>query len=180
MRRLFAQDRLGFMIDGSAGRAFFRKESARGKAADADLLPAPLPLGATGVRLTRAGNHCLAVTQQSRLPEQSFAFINHVLASRDLARELYEQTGMIPARESLLAMPEYQEPYAKLLYDLMRNVHHLPTQAPWWSLAMVFLGDGLARCLQEQVDPAPILEETVRAIQTLQDAPDSAAWTGAW
>ena len=166
-RKLFAQDRVGFILDGSMGRGFFRKESGLGVAYDAHFSAGPIPAGVTGHSETVAHHHSLAVMCQTPHEKESFAFVEHMLSDRTLALRYYEEEGLIPARKSLLSLPEYREPYARLVLEQAKRAHVLPTEHPNLQIAMVFLGNAIHRVLNKEMDAASSLSEVARNIELL-------------
>jgi multiple sugar transport system substrate-binding protein len=167
VRKRFAQNRAAFMFDGSAGRSFYRRESGMGRKADEQFQAVPVPVGAAGCRVTIAANHSLAVLQQSSAIKESFALVAHLLSDRDIARELYEAESMLPAGQHMLALPEYNDPYARLIRQEIEHAQPLPTRFPCFPLGLNVLGDGVIRFLTEDVPAGDVLDEVARMFRTL-------------
>jgi multiple sugar transport system substrate-binding protein len=167
LRQQFAQDRIGFMIDGSMGRGFFRKESGLGSGFDAHFLAAPMPVGPAGLHGVLAHHHSLAISNQCSAKEEGIAFMTHLLSDRDLARQYFEEEGLLPARQSLLDLPEYSDPYARLVLSEVRQARALPADFSQFQLASVFLGDAINRVLANEATPAEALSQTARTVRLL-------------
>lgn len=164
VRRLFAQNRVGFAIDGSMGRGFFRKQTGLGAAADANLTVVPVPKGSSGAPVTFCINHSLAITSQSTLKDEAVAFIEHLLSDRDLARRYYEEEGLIPARGSLFTLPEFRDSYAELVLEQAMSGMRVPTELPGFQTGLVFLTDAIRRILRDDVVIEQVIAEAARSV----------------
>jgi hypothetical protein len=74
---------------------------------------------------------------------------------------------LLPARESLLALPEYRTPYARLVLEQARAAVPIPAHYPTFLMAMEFLGHAIHRCLKENLPSETVLRETAENIRLL-------------
>jgi ABC-type glycerol-3-phosphate transport system substrate-binding protein len=172
LRKIFAVDRIGFMLEGASGRGFFRKWSGLGKAFDDHFGIAPIPAGPGGRSATIAFHHSIALSNQTRCPEECLHLIETLLADPVLARIYHEKNGLIPARKSFLALPEYQGPYAQVILQQALAAQPLPCRHPHFFTAMTILGKALHHVITGHADPAQTLKKAASDMNVVLHCPE--------
>ena len=118
-RRLFAFDRLAFMIEGPW---------LKGVLPVCDHLEyAVLPRGPKGTAPSLLWNHTLAVFRQCRNVEGALAFIRYLTLDRSASESLYRHTGMLPVlAEEAEQNPVYDDALGRVLRRQMNNAVPIP------------------------------------------------------
>lgn len=121
LRRLFAQDRIGFLIDGPWLRGILRGLSPLGTAIDRNYTVTTIPAGNRGESISTVFNISLCCFHQSKSPQLAIDFIRHVVSSEDLSEWLCRREGLLPANRELARRLAGKDPFHRVVLDQMER-----------------------------------------------------------
>ena len=123
-RALYAQSRLGFYLDAPL-RGTLRQMSGQGTDFDNQIATTPMPVGPSGVPGSSVWGHWLGILRASQHKEEAALFIQYLTTNQDIVR-MYGEEGAIPALNSLLSDPMFQDPYIQAYLDGLETARSIP------------------------------------------------------
>jgi ABC-type glycerol-3-phosphate transport system substrate-binding protein len=139
-RRLFARDRLGFLIEGPWLRSYLPALNPSCGEGCEHLEYSVLPRGPLGTSPSIMWNHTLAVFRQCRNVEGALAFIRFLTQDPAVTESYYRRTGVLPAlRGQAEANPVYDDAFGRVLRRQMENALPIPfSDSPYFMTCITF------------------------------------------
>ena len=153
-RRLFAQDRLGFLIEGPwLNRMLPSLDPACAGGCD-HLEFSVLPRGPLGTSPSILWNHTLAVFRQCRNVEGALAFIRFLTQDPFVAESYYRHTGMIPAlADQAEANPTFDDELGRVVRRQMATALPIPfSSSPYFMTSVTFCAKASREILLGEAD----------------------------
>ncbi|MCF7943723.1 MAG: extracellular solute-binding protein [Spirochaetia bacterium] len=167
-RILFASHKVGFLIDGPYCRGHLRRLSGEGKGFDDEYMVATIPKGVDGRGESILLTHSLAISRQSKKPEEAIEWITYLCTNEASGRKYFEDFGMIPTSREVLEKPFYSnDPFASVLIRQLEQVSIGPLKHPLFIKSLPFLLQIMPSIIIDGEDPREklrFLGEVIRII----------------
>jgi len=167
VRNLFAQDRVGFIIDGPWMKGVMRTASGIGEEVDDDYVVGLMPKAPDGNRYTIANHHILTVASQSENKEEAMRFIEFLIWDPEITALHNDRMGAIPLMKSLVEDPRYQDdPFARSFIEAAEIANPLPSKHQNFAPSLEFV----ANTFQESLlggDAEQAMNSAADSIRTL-------------
>jgi multiple sugar transport system substrate-binding protein len=170
IRVIFAQEKLGFMLEGPWIRGILRGLSPRQEEFDKDWALAPIPKGSAipndvPYGYSNPSSHMLVLSKDSKNKEAAWKYMEFLISDPEITKTYYQDTGLMPTRISLLNDPIYKDdPFVRQVLNQTEYMKKPLGWGPRWGR----VGEIVMAAVQEVVlmgrDVQSALDEAVRQI----------------
>jgi multiple sugar transport system substrate-binding protein len=148
VRNLFAQNKVGFIIDGPWMKGVMRNASGLGEEVDDDYIVGVMPEAPDGNRYTIANHHILTVSAQSENKEEAMRFIEFLIWDEEITALHNDRMGAIPLMKSLVDDPRYQnDPFARAFIEAAEIANPLPSKHENFAPSLEFVANAFQQSL---------------------------------
>jgi multiple sugar transport system substrate-binding protein len=170
IRVIFAQEKLGFMLEGPWIRGILRGLNPRQEEFDKDWALAPIPKGSAipndvPYGYSNPSSHMLVLSKDSKNKEAAWKYMEFLISDPEITKTYYQDTGLMPTRISLLNDPIYKDdPFVRQVLNQTEYMKKPLGWGPRWGR----VGEIAMAAVQEVVlmgrDVQSALDEAVRQI----------------
>jgi multiple sugar transport system substrate-binding protein len=170
IRVIFAQEKLGFMLEGPWIRGILRGLNPRQEEFDKDWALAPIPKGSAipndvPYGYSNPSSHMLVLSKDSKNKEAAWKYMEFLISDPEITKTYYQDTGLMPTRISLLNDPIYKDdPFVRQVLNQTEYMKKPLGWGPRWGR----VGEIVMAAVQEVVlmgrDVQSALDEAVRQI----------------
>jgi multiple sugar transport system substrate-binding protein len=170
IRVIFAQEKLGFMLEGPWIRGILRGLNPRQEEFDKDWALAPIPKGSAipddvPYGYSNPSSHMLVLSKDSKNKEAAWKYMEFLISDTEITKTYYQDTGLMPTRISLLNDPIYKDdPFVRQVLNQTEYMKKPLGWGPRWGR----VGEIVMAAVQEVVlmgrDVQSALDEAVRQI----------------
>jgi len=170
IRVIFAQEKLGFMLEGPWIRGILRGLNPRQEEFDKDWALTPIPKGPAipdnvPYGYSNPSSHMLVLSKDSKNKEAAWKYMEFLISDPIITKSYYQDTGLMPTRISLLNDPIYKDdPFVRQVLNQTEYMKKPLGWGPRWGR----VGEIVMAAVQEVVlmgrDVQNALDEAVRQI----------------
>jgi multiple sugar transport system substrate-binding protein len=170
IRVIFAQEKLGFMLEGPWIRGILRGLNPREEEFDKDWALAPIPKGSAipndvPYGYSNPSSHMLVLSKDSKNKEAAWKYMEFLISDPEITKTYYQDTGLMPTRISLLNDPIFKDdPFVRQVLNQTEYMKKPLGWGPRWGR----VGEIVMAAVQEVVlmgrDVQGALDEAVRQI----------------
>jgi ABC-type glycerol-3-phosphate transport system substrate-binding protein len=147
IRRRFAENRIGFLLDGPWIRYLMEETTGAPFETNFQVLLNPVQANADSKSWTF--NHALAICSQSANTLYAARFVEALTNDRELSGWYCSQVGMLPPTRQLLAGPEFTDEFFSTFREQLRHASALNARNPMFEKAMLLCVDAVKKILFE-------------------------------
>ena len=167
-RKLFANDKLAFLIDGPYARGNFHYFNNRGRSLRESYGVAKIPVGETGRSESILLSHNLAIPRNAPHPDEAFRLIEYLLSNETRLREYHEIDGVPPAVSNILYSEYYaRDPFTSVFIEQLETASTAPFKHPLFVRSLPFLTNIFHRIIMDGNDAAAGLAKLREIIEII-------------
>ncbi len=171
LRVLFAQEKVGFIIEGPWIKGILQGESGRGEEFDAVWDATFIPTG-PGTADSEHGfcnpsSHILVLSNKSEHKKEAVEFMEFLISDQEIVDDYMANTGLMPARQSLLTDEYRQDPKVGPFVAQMEYTRIPSGWGPKWDAVSEVYMAAIQKILIEDADIQDTLDEAVDEIEWL-------------
>jgi multiple sugar transport system substrate-binding protein len=163
-RSLFAQGQAAFVHDGPWMKGILRSITGSNDVDDM-YMTCMMPEGATGEPTGHANQVCYGVFAKADSKEEIVDYLKFKATDPAANRNMYDKKGMMPASETILADPYYQNEYLKPFIENAPYMRSIGWRSPHWTS----MQDVIAVAMQEAMLGKPIDDIVKKAQSDIED-----------
>jgi len=166
IRILFANERVGFMLEGPWIKGILDSLSPKGEAFRDEWIAAPMPVGPaiteqTGY--THPSTHAMIMSRQTENPEEVYKFMKFIATDPRITRPWFNSTGLLPvAKSQITEWEELRDPYNQAFLNQMMYTRIPNAWGPHWGT----IGRDFMIAVQEIVMEDADIEAALERLET--------------
>lgn len=169
LRVLFAQEKVGFIVEGPWIKGILQGESGRGEEFDAVWDATFIPTGPGTAEhehgFCNPSSHILVLSNKSPHKKEAFAFMEFLISDKEIVDDYMANTGLMPVRQSLLTDEYRKDPKVGPFVAQMEYTRVPEGWGPKWDAAAETYMAAIQKILVEDADIQKTLDEAAEEIE---------------
>ena len=167
LRRIFAAQRLVFLLDGPWTRGIL-KDLAEVGDFDRNFGAVEAPVGVDSIYSSWNFNHALAIPSMSNQKESAAKFIDSLTSDPEICEIYFHEVGLLPPQRKMLASPAYRDHiYYQPFIQQLKRTRMMKADNPLIDKVIQFYADAARNIMQNNKDIETELREKAYYLRML-------------